>query len=91
MRHKALSNANLKDLLTDEFEEMISEGWITPVTGAPGDSGCWYLPIFVTKQDEARVVFDGATTLKGLSLNDPVFSGANLLNGLVGVVTRFRI
>ena len=70
---------------------MISEGWLTPVNGTPRDSGCWYLPFFVTKQDKARVVFDGAATSRGLSLNDAVFSGAKLLNGLVDVLTRFRI
>ena len=91
LRRKALSNANLKNLLTDELEEMISEGWITPVTGTPGASGCWYLPFFAIKQDTARVVFDAVATFRGVSLNDVVFSGANLLNGLVDVLTRFRI
>ena len=37
------------------------------------------------------MVFDGAATFRGLSLNDNVFSGANLLNGLVDVLTRLRI
>ena len=40
LRRKALSNANLKNLLTDNFEETISEGWITPLNNTPGDSGC---------------------------------------------------
>ena len=91
LRRKALSDVSLKNLLIDKFDEMISEGWITPVYGTPEDSGCWYLPFFVTKQDKARVVFDGAATFKGLSLNDAVFGGSNLLNGLVEVLTRFRI
>ena len=91
LRRKALSNANLKNLLTDKFEEMISEGWITPVNWYTNDSGCWYLPFFVTKKDKAIVVFDGAATFRGLSLNDAVFSGAKLLNGLIDVRTRFRI
>ena len=37
------------------------------------------------------MVFDGAATFRDLSLNDAVFSGANLLNGLVDVRTRFCI
>ena len=46
------------------------------------DTKCWYLSFFVTKQDKARVVFDG---------DDIVHSGINLLNGLVEVLTRFRV
>ena len=38
--------------------------------------------LFATKQDKARVVFDG---------DDIVHSGINLLNGLVEVLTRFRV
>ena len=91
LRRKALSDVSLKNLLIDKFDEMISEGWITPVYGTPEDSGCWYLLFFVIKQDKARDVFDGAATFKGLSLNDAVFAGSNLLNGLVEVLTRFRI
>ena len=46
---------------------------------------------FVSKQDKATVVLDGAATFKGLALNDAVHSGINLLNGLVEVLTRFRV
>ena len=52
---------------------------------------CWYLPFFVTKQAKPRVVFDGAATYKDVSLNDPVYPGENFLNGLVDVLTRFRL
>ena len=40
----------------------------------------------MSKQDKQRVVFDGADTFQGLSLNE-----VNLLNGLVGVLNRFRL
>ena len=52
---------------------------------------CWYLPFFVTKQVKPRVVFDGAATYKDVSLNDAVYPGENFLNGLVDVLTRFRL
>ena len=48
------------------------------------------LAFFVTKQDMARVVFVGAATFKSLSLNDAVFAGSNLLNGLVEVLISNR-
>ena len=61
LRCKTLRNSDLKKLLTDTFQEMIAESWIVPVDkGSPGDSGSWYLPFFVTKQEKSRVVFDGA-------------------------------
>ena len=71
---------------------MISKGWIVPVNNATlSNTKCRYLPFCVTKQDKARVVFDGATTFKGAALNDAVYSGINLLNSLVEVLTRFRV
>ena len=62
-----------------------------PVDSNPLCKPCWYLPFFVTKQAKSRVVFDGAATYKGVSLNDAVYPGENLLNGLVDVLTRFRL
>ena len=51
----------------------------------------WYLPFFVTKQEKSRVVYDGAATFKGMCLNHAVLPGANLLNRLTDVLTRFRL
>ena len=71
---------------------MIDKGWLVPVVNSKFvHDRCWYLPFFVSKQDKPRVVFDGAATFQGLSLNDAVFPGVNLLNGLVGVPNRFRL
>ena len=50
-----------------------------------------YLPFFVTKQEKSRVVYDGAATFKGVCLNHAVLPGANLLNRLTDVLTRFRL
>ena len=55
------------------------------------DHPVWYLPFFVTKQDKPRVVYDGAATVAGVSLNQVVLAGTNLLNNLVEVLTRFRL
>ena len=51
----------------------------------------WYLSFFVTKQEKARVVYDGAAVYKGICLNNAVLGGINLLNNLVEVLTRFRL
>ena len=49
------------------------------------------LPLFVTKRDKARVVFNGAPTFEGAVPNNADDSGINLLNGLVEVLTRFGV
>ena len=92
LRQNALKSVKLKDMLEGTFQEMISEGLIVRVDDAIlSDTKRWYLPFFVTKQDEARIMFDRAATFKGAAINDAVHSGINLLNGLVEVLTRFRV
>ena len=89
---KALKDAGLKRILANTFHELIDKRWLVPVVDSDFDHDkCWCLPFFVSKQDKPRVVLDGAATYQSLSLNDAVFSGVNLLNGLVGVFNRFRL
>ena len=91
LRRSALKNVEMKLMLTVTFQEMITEGWILPSDETNvNNSPCWYLAFFVTRQDKPRVVFDGAATFGGMSLNQVVWSGVNLLNDLVKVLTRFR-
>lgn len=42
------------------------------------------------KPGKIRVVFDCSATYGGVSLNDYLLSGPNLMNGMVGVLCRFR-
>ena len=55
------------------------------------DVQAWYLPFFVTKSAKPRVVYDGAAVAEGMSINQAVLAGENLLNGLVEVLIRFRL
>ena len=91
LRKSALKNNSVKKTLIDTFHEIISNEWLVPIDSNPSCKPCCYLPFFVTKQAKSRVVFDGAATYKGVSLNDAVYPGENLLNGLVDVLTRFRL
>ena len=89
-RKTVLRNSQLQQMLVDTFSELICEKWIEPIEDS---SSCVesarYLPFVVTKSVKARVVYDGAAAVQGMSLNQAVFAGKNLLNNLVKVLTRF--
>ncbi len=54
----------------------------------------WYIPhhgIYSSKKpDKIRIVFDCSARYQGQSLNDHLLQGPDLINGLVGVLCRFR-
>lgn len=54
----------------------------------------WYLPhhpvYHAHKPGKLRVVFDCSAIYRGTSLNDQLLKGPDLVNSLVGVLTRFR-
>jgi len=91
MRHNAAKNSLLKQILTESFAELLQHGWIVLADEKVSENKPrWYLPFFVTKTIKPRVVYDGATTVGGVSLNQVVFASENFLNGLVNVLMRFR-
>ena len=54
----------------------------------------WYLPIinvyYPKKANQVRMVFDSSAQFNGVSLNDVLLSGPDLINSLLGVLMRFR-
>lgn len=53
----------------------------------------WYLPhhaVVHPKKGKVRMVFDAAACYKGSSLNKALLPGPDLINGLIGVLLRFR-
>ena len=91
LRTKAMRNPDLYNVLSDAFAELVAEGWMEPVGTCPVETPVWYLPFFVTRTDKPRVVYDGAAMVNGMSLNQLVLAGENLLNNLVEVLIRFRL
>ena len=55
LRRKALSDPTLNQTLTDTFQELLSEGWLTHVEKVNADGPTWYVSFFVTKQKESLV------------------------------------
>ena len=91
LRNKAMRNPELHNLLSDTFAELVAEGWMEPVGDCTIDTPIWYLPFFGTRTDKPKAVYDGAAMFNGMSLNQIVLAGENLLNNLVEVLIRFRL
>ena len=78
------------------MKDVISSGYAEPVplNEIDGDGTCYYLPHHgvcnPNKPGKVRVVMDASAKHKGLSLNDYLVTGPDLMNSLVGVLCRFR-
>ena len=77
--------------------DMIAKGYVEKVPElelTSRDGKRWYLPhhgvYHPQKPHKVRVVFDGAASYKGTSLNDALLQGPDLTNTLVEVLLRFR-
>ncbi|XP_043199287.1 uncharacterized protein LOC122368999 [Amphibalanus amphitrite] len=80
------------------MKNMLQNGFAEPVPNADlsrNDGKVWYLPHHAVqhpqKPDKVRIVFDGAATFKGISLNDNLLQGPDQTNALLDVLTRFRM
>ena len=84
---------------TEVMQGYIGKGYAEKVEEVKAEvdklSRDWYLPHFPVfnprKPDKLRIVFDCAARFFGTSLNDALSQGPDLLNSLVGVLTRFRM
>eukprot|EP00794_Sanderia_malayensis_P002620 gene2620-3033_t len=87
------NNLELKKKYHLAMEEYFKEGYADRIEGKPTEEG-WYLPhhpvVSETKNTKVRIVFDSAAKVKGVSLNDLLEKGPNLLNDLTGILLRFR-
>ena len=84
------------DQYTKVVETYIEKGYARkiPPDEKHTDALQWYLPhhsvINPQKPNKVRVVFDCAAKYRGLSLNDALMQGPDLVNNLAGVLLRFR-
>ncbi|XP_070549158.1 uncharacterized protein [Ptychodera flava] len=93
---KMNKNPQFKVDYIDFMEKVIASGYAEEVSDGekPKEGREWYIPhhgvYHPRKPDKIRVVFDCAAKCSGISLNDVLLPGPNLMNDLQGVLMRFR-
>lgn len=84
-------------LLLSKMSENIDKGYLRKLS--PGEAKArspktFYLPIFGVmnphKPNKIRIVYDAAAKSSGVSLNDELLKGPDLLNSLCGILWRSR-
>lgn len=76
------------------MEDIINNGDAELALEAAVGEVVWYIPhrgvYHPKKPAKQRVVFDCSAKFCGISLNDTLFIGHDLINSVVGVLCRFR-
>ena len=95
--NKLKINPELAEKYQNVINDYVIKGYAQRMTQEEAKvttSKTWYLPhhavLNPNKPGKVRVVFDAASTFDGVSLNDKLLTGPDLLNNLVGILMRFR-
>ena len=78
---------------TAVMNEMIENGFaeVVPADEVASEGRTWYIPHHGVQQGKLRVVFDCSSKFLGVSINDRLLQGPNLMNLLLGILWRFRL
>lgn len=94
LQRKLRANQQFYDHYKTFMEEVIRNGDAELAPEASVGDIVWYIPhhgvYHPKKPDKLRVVFDCSAKFHGISLNDTLLKGPDLINSLVGVLCRFR-
>ena len=97
MEKKLRNDRNLADLYCSKIKEYVEKGYCRKLSGEEAASNpprTWYLPHFCVtnpnKPGKLRLVFDAAAKSNGMSLNDALLAGPDLLQPLTSVLYTFR-
>ena len=81
--------------MQSQIDNLLQKGYAKKLSRDEGlyqSNRVWYLPIFITlKPNKVRLVWDATAKSKGVSLNDFVLSGLDLLNPLAEALLGFRV
>ncbi|XP_046708913.1 uncharacterized protein LOC124388391 [Silurus meridionalis] len=94
LKRRLKNNERYKEQYKAFMKDMIKKGNAEPASPVTGQKTTWYIPhhgVFHPKKPEKlRVVFDCSAKFRGISLNDTLLTGPDLINSLLGVLCRFR-
>ena len=97
LKKRLQKDPNLLKKYSDNMDDLLAKGYASEVPQVDLENPqqpLWYLPHHPVynpnKPEKIRVVFDCAAKYQGTSLNDKLFQGPDLMNGLVGILVRFQ-
>jgi hypothetical protein len=94
LKRRLTRNPKYFDDYKSFMADIIKNGHAELVCDEGTDGGRWYIPhhgvYHPNRPEKIRVVFDCSAKQNGVSLNDHLLTGPDLINGLVGVLCRFR-
>ncbi|XP_037931719.1 uncharacterized protein LOC119666509 [Teleopsis dalmanni] len=98
LRRKMHGDPELCQKLKEQITTLVSKGYATELPPeAINERGgkIWYLPIFIVrnllKPKKHRLVWDAAAKAEGVSLNDFLLKGPDMLRPLINILLNFRI
>ncbi|CAI5660438.1 unnamed protein product [Oreochromis niloticus] len=87
-------NPKYKEDYIQFMNSVFKDGDAEEADGTSTGSNTWYIPhhgvYHPRKPEKIRVVFDCSAKHEGISLNDHLLTGPDLINALAGVLCRFR-
>ncbi|KAK0138995.1 hypothetical protein N1851_024471 [Merluccius polli] len=94
LKKRLKANKQYYEHYTAFMKDIMDRGDAELASTASERETAWYIPhhgvYHPRKPDKLRVVFDCSAKFNGISLNDTLLTGPDLINSLVGVLLRFR-